>query len=76
MMQTYADPTCETERASYVLKWHRRCDHRSFWFIRGIKPDRSFYGEVTVFIGGNGKQVNVVGILSESDYARLLALIE
>jgi hypothetical protein len=64
------------ERTSYVLKWYRRGDHRCSWFIRGIKPDRSFYGEVTVFIAGGGKQVNAAGSLSESDYAEVLMLIE
>ncbi len=67
----------EAERASYGLKWYCRGDRLCSWFIRGIKPDRSFYGEVTIFsIGGGGRQVNAVGSLSESDYAKLLVLIE
>ena len=62
---------------SYGLKWYCRGDRLCSWFIRGIKPDRSFYGEVTIFsIGGGGRQVNAVGSLSESDYAKLLVLIE
>jgi len=78
MMQTSPSPSTasESERASYVLKWYRRGDRRCSWFIRGIRPDRSFYGEVTIFIGGGGRQVNAAGSLSESDYTRLLALVE
>lgn len=65
----------EIKRSSYALKWYHGSDPRYCWFIRGIKPDRSFYGEITVFIGDGGKQVNVTGSLSELDYARLLSLI-
>ncbi len=64
------------EQASYVFKWYHGSDRRYCWFIRGIKPDRSFWGEITVFIGRGGKQVNVTGCLSESDYARFLSLVK
>jgi hypothetical protein len=63
------------EPVSYVLKWHHGTDPRICWFIRGIQPDRSFYGEIMVFSGERGKQINVTGSLSESDYARFLLLV-
>ncbi len=65
----------EGKPPSYVLKWCHGSDPRSCWFIRGIKPDRSFYGEITVFTGESGRQINASGSLSEPDYSRLLLLI-
>ena len=40
------------------------------------QTDRDFYGEITFFAAGGGRQVNVAGSLSESDYAKLLVLID
>ncbi|MGI6416370.1 MAG: hypothetical protein ACOX1P_11935 [Thermoguttaceae bacterium] len=61
--------------ASYVLKWYEGSPPRYGWFIRGIHPDRSFFGEISVFIAEGGKQANVAGKLSETDYARFLHLV-
>ena len=60
---------------SYVLKWCHGSEPRFCWFIRGIKSDRSFWGKITVYRGDGGKQINVTGSLSESDYHRFLSLV-
>lgn len=65
----------EGDVASYVLKWYHGKGRRYGWFVWGIQPDRSFYGEVTIFTDDGGKQVSVRGRLSESDYARFLLLV-
>ena len=66
----------EGEFASYVLKWYQGGGPRFCCFLREIKPDRSFYGEITAFSGEAGKQVNITGSLSESDYATFLLLVK
>ena len=60
---------------TYVLKWYHGDTPRYGWFIRGILPDRRFYGEITVFLAKGGRQVNISGSLSEPDYARLVSLV-
>ena len=34
---------------SYILKWRHGTNPKYEWFIRGIKPDRSFYGEILIY---------------------------
>lgn len=60
---------------SYIVKWSHGTAPRYSWFIRGINPDRTFYGEITVWVGHGGKQANVSGSISASDYARFLSLV-
>ena len=62
---------------TYVLKWKHGTDPRYSWFIRGIKPDGSFYGDMTAFVGSfGGKQISFAGTLIESDHVRLQSLID
>lgn len=63
-----------TGMASYIVKWTHGAGPRYSWFIRAIKPNRSFYGEITLRNGIGGKQMDVAGELSESDYALFLSL--
>ena len=60
---------------TYVLKWYHGTEPRYGWFIRGILPDRRFFGEITMSLQHGGKQVNVEGRLSESDYATFISLV-
>jgi hypothetical protein len=64
-MESIAMPT------SYILKWHEEDAAQHNWFIRGIKANRSFYGEV---VEGEKKAFNVSGEISESDFSQLLDL--
>ncbi len=60
---------------SHCIKWYHGTDPLYCWFIRGIKPDRSFYGEINAFCSNGGRGVTVTGSLSASDHARLLLLV-
>ena len=64
----------DTGMASYIVKWTHGAGPRHSWFIRAIKPNRSFYGEITLRNDIGGEQVDVTGELSESDYALFLTL--
>jgi hypothetical protein len=56
----------------YILKWHEDDAAQHHWFIRGIKSNRTFYGEV---IAMRAKRAfNVEGDISEADFAQLLSL--
>jgi hypothetical protein len=72
---TISEQACETLGASYLVKWYHGTKPRYGWFIRGVLPDRRFYGEITVFLEYGGRQANVTGSLSEADYARFLAFV-
>ena len=56
---------------SYILKWRHGTNPKYEWFIRGIKPDRSFYGEVLIYEPRRAG-INVEGRVSEADYRRLV----
>jgi hypothetical protein len=63
-------------QVSYGLKWRYGSDPRYQWFLRGIRADGTFYGEITCFLSRGGRQVNVKGQLSEGDLARFLKMVE
>lgn len=56
---------------SYIVKWWHGINPRYQWFIRGIKSDRSFYGELMISEPRRAG-INVEGRLSEADYLRLV----
>jgi hypothetical protein len=74
MMNSNVNARAEFEResATYILKWYIGTDPRFNWFIRGIKPDGTFYGEIAVFSGNGGRQITVESRFSESDYSQFL----
>jgi hypothetical protein len=68
-------PAIETQRPFYVLKWYEGDSPRFCFFVRGIQPDCTFYGELTTYLGNSGKKVRFKGALAPADYERLLSLI-
>jgi hypothetical protein len=63
-------------RKTYSLLWIDGTSPEYTWYIRGIKPDRSFYGEIKQVSGDIRKLANVEGSLSAEDYLRVLKLVE
>lgn len=61
---------------TYVLKWYHGTSPRFSWFIRGIGPDFSFYGEVSRLAPPPRIQLNVTGHLDPTDYTSLVQLAE
>lgn len=59
---------------NYIFKWYLDNTSRNLWFIRGIRPDGTFYGE-TMSEGNGSKLANVSGVLATSDYDRFLSLV-
>jgi len=57
---------------TYVLKWYHGSDPRYGWFIRGIRPDGTFYGEIRRFSQNEGKQIDIKGELSKIDLIQFL----
>ncbi len=63
--------------ASYCLRWHEPTSSGGdSWFLRGIREDGSFWGEVQRIAGDLREQRNIEGRLSAVDYRRLLQLIQ
>jgi hypothetical protein len=69
---------------SYVLWWRHGSKPSYTWYLRGILPDHSFYGELLIQFGHDvikdgvkisGKAINVECSLSESDYEHFLFLV-
>jgi len=67
---------------SYILKWYDGESPRFQCFLRGVREDGSFYGEVTAFPavsqcidGIHGSAANVDGVLSPADSLRFKELV-
>jgi len=71
----YNGPMSEGHNSTkpYVVKWHEGDSDQYRWFIRGIHPDGSFYGEIQ-FVDEQ-RSANVEGSLSAEDRARVFTLI-
>lgn len=55
----------------YILKWRSGQDPQVSWFIRGIREDGSFYGEIVRQEGnGHGVIQTVTGTMLEVDRER------
>ena len=65
----------DTFVSPYVLTWSYGTNPQYHWYVRGIKPDLSFYGEVTTTFERGGQQHSVSGTLTPCDYARFLELV-
>ncbi len=61
----------KTLNNTYIIKWRGDC---GAWFMRGIKPDRSFYGEITD--ERLRVQRNIEGRLSQQHYDNIVFLID
>ncbi len=55
----------------FIVIWHHGSYPRYRWSVRGIHPDRSFYGDMTAYEPCN-RQISFKGRLSEADYLRLV----
>ncbi len=54
---------------TYILKWYHGYNPKYLWFLRGIKPDGSFYGEIRKdLLQGGGTWIFVEGKLSTDDF--------
>jgi hypothetical protein len=60
----------------YVLKWRYGSDPEFRWFIRDIRDDGVFYGEVMRTTASGGEFRSVDGTLSEEECLTLKAHIE
>ncbi len=67
---------------SYILKWYVGESPRFQCFLRGVRKDGSFYGEVTAFPavsqcidGFHGNAANVDGVLLPADVLRFKELV-
>jgi hypothetical protein len=59
---------------AYIVKWNDDARPEYRWFIRGLRTDGSFYGEIT-----NRKaqtQSNISGRISRSDYEAFLTIVQ
>jgi len=54
--------------ATYILKCHVFNNWRLHLFLRGIKPDRNFYGEITEYNKDGGRQIDINSTFSNDDY--------
>jgi|GEM_PF-2650832 len=58
----------------YILTWHDRTDGHYLWSIRGLFPDRRFYGDVIDRLNRRG--FTIEGKLSDAEYDRVFRLVE
>jgi hypothetical protein len=59
----------------FILKWQEGNGYRRTWFIRGIRPDGSFYGDGTIRTETIARGFTILGRLSSADYQALLSLV-
>ncbi|GAB6164093.1 hypothetical protein JCM19992_00930 [Thermostilla marina] len=59
-----------------VVRWYEHGRPQYRCLVRGILPDRRFYGEILACYPHGGKSTTAQGRLSEPDYTRLLQLVD
>lgn len=59
-------------QATFALLWHPKEENGIHWYIRGIRPDGSFYGEARSPRAG----IFVEGQIPPDDWARCTAILD
>jgi hypothetical protein len=65
----------DIDTTQYIIKWSHEVTPCLYSFIRAINQDGSFFGEILLKSDKGGKQLDVIGKMSVSDFALLRSLV-